>query len=479
MKRYERLAAEIAGYIDSGAMKPGDRLPSVRQICVSRGVSASTVFKAYYLLEARGIIRARERSGYYVTSGPEPRAARGLAVPLPNAVKTGDVGDLPFKVIESSRLRDIVPFGSAFPSPLLFPLARLGRAMVNVSQHVDPWRSVTDMSPGNAELRQHIALRYVADGIHVHPDDLVITNGALDALDLCLQAVTKPGDCVAVESPAFYGALQALKRHGLRAVEVPTHPSEGIDVKALERIVAIHRPTACWIMPNFQNPLGSSMPDAKKQALVALLADKGIPLIEDDVYGELYFGRQRPLPAKAFDRHGLVLHCSSFSKCLAPGYRIGWAAPGRYLQDVIRLKLGSSLGTSVPVQAALAEYLNRSGFDKHLRQLRQTLLANRDTMLAAIARHLPAGTVVLRPEGGYFLWVQLPEGIDAIALHRRALAAGVSIAPGPIFCPHHGFRHCIRLNYGHPWTPRAEAAMETLGQLIAAGLTGDVDHIAA
>jgi DNA-binding transcriptional MocR family regulator len=333
---------------------------------------------------------------------------------------------------------------------------------------MDPWSAVDDLTPGNAGLRRQIALRYLADGMQVHTDEIIITNGALDALNLCLLAVARPGDSVIIESPAFYGALQALERIGLQAIEVPTHPREGIDLGALATAIERHRPKACWLMTNFQNPLGSLMPDQKKRELVELLTRHDVPLIEDDVYGELYFGARRPLPAKAFDANGLVMHCSSFSKCLAPGYRVGWAAPGRYARAVARHKLTTSLSASAPAQAALAEYLSKGGYDKHLRQLRHALSVQQGAMMQAVVRYFPSGTRATRPHGGYFLWIEMPGQVDALEIHREASALGISIAPGPMFSAQHGFANCLRLNYGHPWDDRAEAALATLGRLVAA-----------
>ncbi|QDZ29306.1 PLP-dependent aminotransferase family protein [Noviherbaspirillum sp. UKPF54] len=471
MKRYEALAEEIAQSIRTGVMKLGDRLPSVRQASTSRGVSPSTVFEAYYLLEARGLIRARERSGYYVTAGakslpPEPDIS---SRPLGDSTNV-DVSQLVFDVLESLKTRDVIPFGSAFPSPLLFPLQRLARSMASSVQEMDPWGTVDDLTPGNAALRRQIALRYLADGLHIHTDEIVITNGALEALNLCLQAVARPGDCIVIESPTFYAALQALERIGLKAIEVPTHPREGVDLEAMALALERHKPKACWLMTNFQNPLGSSMPDEKKQALVELLASHDVPLIEDDVYGELYFGSRRPVSAKAFDTKGLVMHCSSFSKCLAPGYRIGWAVPGRFTQRVARLKVTTTLSASAPAQAALADYLAKGGYDKHLRQLRHALSVQQSAMVQAVARHFPKGTKATRPSGGYFLWIELPGKINTLEIHRQALSLGISIAPGPMFSAHRGFTNCLRLNYGHPWDERAEAALTTLGRLIAANM---------
>jgi DNA-binding transcriptional MocR family regulator len=468
MKRYEALAAEIADSIQTGVLRAGDRLPSVRQASTSRSISPSTVFQAYYLLEAQGLIRARERSGYYVAPGvgqlpPEPELP---SRPQEEAVAL-DISELVFDVLGTTMARDVVPFGSAFPSPLLFPLARLGQVMASSVQKLDPWSTVDDLTPGNATLRRQIALRYLADGMHIHTDEIVITNGALEALNLCLGAVTRPGGSVLVESPTFYASLQALERLGLDAIEVPTHPRDGIELAALEQALQRHRPQACWLMTNFQNPLGSLMPDQKKKDLVELLARYDVPLIEDDVYGELYFGDRRPPPAKAFDTKGLVMHCSSFSKCLAPGYRIGWAVPGRFTRAVAQQKLTTTLATSAPVQAAMAAYLEKGGYDKHLRKLRQTLAAQQALMVQAVGQYFPAGTRATRPSGGYFLWLELPDHVNALDIHRRALALGISVAPGPIFSAKRGFANCLRINYGHAWDARAEQAMATLGQLVA------------
>jgi len=467
MKRYEQLANAIAQSIQEGVLCRGDKLPSVRQASASRNVSPSTVFQAYYLLEARGLISARERSGYFVTGGavsipssPEP------ILYTSEALTQVDVSELVFEVLESIRAKNVVPLGSAFPSPLLFPLSNLARTMAASVQIMDPWASVDNLSPGDANLRRQIALRYMIDGLHIATDEIIVTNGALEALNLCLMAVTRPGDTVLIESPTFYAVLQSIERIGLQAVEVPSHPRDGVDLVAMEKAIQRHKPKACWIMTNFQNPLGSLLSDEKKQALVTLLTKYQVPLIEDDVYGELYFGDKRPTPAKAFDTEGLVMHCSSFSKCLAPGYRIGWVAPGLYAKAIQRLKLTTTLSASVPAQVALAKYLQKGGYDKHLRNLRHTLLVNQIKFVAAIERHFPEGTRLTIPQGGYFLWVKLPNGVNALEIHHLALANGISIAPGPIFSAQRGFTDYIRLNYGHIWDARIEASLATLGAIV-------------
>ncbi|EJO93401.1 GntR family transcriptional regulator [Ectopseudomonas mendocina DLHK] len=467
MKRYEKFADEIAALIRTGVLGPGEKVPSVRHASRTYGVSPSTVFQAYYLLEDRGLIQARARSGYFVRE----HAKRPLHEPelTAHAAQTTEVGvsELVFSVLASLKDPHTVPFGSAFPSPDLFPLPRLAKSMAHALRRLSPHEIIADMTAGNADLRRQIALRYMVSGVMLPMEELVISNGAMEALNLCLQCVTQPGDLVAIESPTFYACLQVLERLQLKAVEIPVHPREGIDLGALSDSLRQLPIKACWFMSSLQNPLGASMSEEKKQALYDLLVEHQVPLIEDDVYAELYFGSHPPKPVKSFDREGLVMHCSSFSKSLAPGYRIGWVAGGRYAEQIARLKLMTTISPSVPAQAALADYLQHGGYDRHLRKLRHALEMQQSAMLASAARHFPASTRVTRPSGGYFLWFEFPERLDSLQLLRLALAQGISLAPGPIFSASQGFRHCARLNYGHPWSPRSEQAMEVLGRLVA------------
>jgi len=473
MKRYEHLVELLAGDIRSGRLAPGTRLPSIRTITTQHGLSASTAFKAYYRLEEKGLVRARPRSGYYVTaSAMPPLAAPALGQAASKAARASarvaprlDVSELVFSVLGAVQDPDIVPLGSAFPAPALFPLQRLGKSLARTARQIHGQDAVAHLPQGDPVLRRQIALRYLGMGMPQPAEELIVTSGALEALNLCLTAVAQPGDLIAIESPGFYAGLQALERLKMKALEIPVQPQEGLDLAALAEALKRHPVRACWFMTSFQNPMGVSLSLEKKKALVALLASHDIPLIEDDVYGELYFGNRAPLPAKAFDRKGLVMHCSSFSKTLAPGYRVGWVAPGRFGQQIERLKLMTTLAASLPAQLALADYLQHGGYDKHLRRLRHAMESQLASLLAAIARHFPAGVRVSRPAGGYFVWVELAEGFDALALHQVALEHGISVAPGPIFSARRRFRNCLRLNYGHPWSARFEAAMQTLGAL--------------
>lgn len=462
---YQSLAERVAETITSGMLRPGERLLSVRQACSAYHLSPVTVLQAYYLLEARGLIEARPRSGYYVRARigsrlPEPEMSRPLG-----ASTELDVSDFIFEILESVRDPDVAPLGSSFPSPYLFPLDRLARILASSARRMDPRSTVTDLPPGNEELRRQIALRYLADGADVAPGEIVIVSGAMEGLNLCLQAVSRPGDLIAIESPCFYGCLQAIERLGLKVIEIPTHPRDGIDLLALEDALRQHPIKALLCMLNFQNPLGSVVPDDSRRKLIELLRTHDVPLIEDDVYAELYFGQHRPLLSKSLDSDGLVMHVSSFAKCLAPGYRVGWVAAGRHAEKIRRLKISSSIATNIVAQATLADYLKHGGYENHLRHLRTTLAAQEAMVVAEIERTFPAGTRLARPQGGYFLWLELPAGVDALAIHRQALAQGISIAPGPIFSAKREYRNCIRLNTGHPWSPQIANALGTIAWL--------------
>ena len=464
MKKYEMIAEEIASAIQQGLLKRGDKLPSIRQIQTSKQVNASTVFQAYYLLEARGLIVTRPRSGYYV-AGPL-RSERLLPRPATDAGQptTLQVSDLVFTLLEHIKHPQQIPFGSAFPCPSLFPLSKLADHMTRTVRHMHPQVTVSDIGQGDAELRRQIALRYQLDGKQTDMEEIVVTNGAMEALNLCLAAVTQPGDSVMIESPSFYAALQAIERMGLKAIEVPSDPELGIDLAALEQAIIEHQPKACWLMTNFQNPTGSLMPEAKKQALVALITRHQLPLIEDDVYRELYFGKQRPLPAKHWDNDGWVMHCSSFSKSLAPGYRVGWVSAGRFSEKITRLKLSTTLATSSPAQLALASYLAKGGYDKHLRQLRHQLMLQQLQFTQTIHQSLPSDVRYTLPQGGYFLWLQLPDQQDSLSLFQQAIQHNISLAPGHLFSSQQQYASYVRLNYGHALTTAHRQAIATLGQ---------------
>ncbi len=466
MVQYKALADDLVQLIEAGELRPGERLPSLRECSRRRGLSVSTVLKAYHLLEARGFVQATQRSGFHVSA----RADHYPQLPSSSQPDLGtiqvDKSGLIGQVLHGLKNENVVPLGSAFPDPALFPMTRLTKSLSRSMRKLNPARTVLDIAPGNPGLLRQIALRYHLQGFELDINELLVTNGAMEALNLCLQAVTRPGDAVVIESPSFYACLQAIERLGLRAIEVATDPAQGMDLEALEEAIVRHGPSAVWLMSNFQNPLGSLMPESRKRLLAELLARHQLPLIEDDVYGELYFGERRPPPVKAFDKEGLVLHCSSFSKCLAPGYRIGWAAAGRFSQRVQELQLGTSLSAALPSQLALADYLETGAFDSHLRGLRGVLQRRRDAMLDCVQRYFPTDCRVTQPQGGYFLWLEPAAPSDSFRLYKAALKQGVSIAPGNLFTARDDAISGFRLNYGHPSPEEVERAMQLLAGLL-------------
>ncbi|WP_097419757.1 PLP-dependent aminotransferase family protein [Escherichia coli] len=464
MKKYQQLAEQLREQIASGIWQPGDRLPSLRDQVALSGMSFMTVSHVYQLLESQGYIIARPQSGYYVA--PQAiKMPKATVIPVTRD-EAVDINTYIFDMLQASRDPSVVPFASAFPDPRLFPLQQLNRSLAQVSKTATAMSVIENLPPGNVELRQAIARRYALQGITISPDEIVITAGALEALNLSLQAVTEPGDWVIVENPCFYGALQALERLRLKALSVATDIKEGIDLQVLELALQEYPVKACWLMTNSQNPLGFTLTPQKKVRLVALLNQYNVTLIEDDVYSELYFGREKPLPAKAWDRHDGVLHCSSFSKCLVPGFRIGWVAAGKHARKIQRLQLMSTLSTSSPMQLALVDYLSTRRYDAHLRRLRRQLAERKQRAWQALLRYLPAEVKIHHNDSGYFLWLELPEPLDAGELSLVALTHHISIAPGKMFSTGENWSRFFRFNTAWQWGEREEQAVKQLGKLI-------------
>jgi DNA-binding transcriptional MocR family regulator len=323
---------------------------------------------------------------------------------------------------------------------------------------------------GDPRLRQEIARRALRWGQALSPDDLAITCGCTEALTLALQAVARPGDTIAIESPTYFGLLQAVEALGLKALELPTDATTGIDLAALETALREKAIAACLFASSFNNPLGCTMGEAKKVAILDLLARHRVTLIEDDIYGDIYFGKERPRPFMALDRHGNTIYCSSFSKTIAPGYRIGWIAPGRHMQHVLETKFALTLcGPALP-QAALADFLCSGGYDSHLRRIRRTFEIGLNRMIRAIDAAFPKGTRVTQPAGGFVLWLELPKQIAARRLFDAALAREICFAPGDVFSASNRYGHCLRLSCGHGWDARIERGVQTLGELAHAAL---------
>jgi DNA-binding transcriptional MocR family regulator len=462
---YERVARLVETQIANGALRINDRIPSVRTMSRSAKVSVSTVVQAYVHLENVGLIEARPQSGFYV------RAPVALLEPRPKVTRSRRPISVAAEVLDTCREAltrpDIVPLNGAVTPPALYPTRRLNNIAREILRDRPLNAGEIIMPPGDAELRRQIAKRMAIAGAPTDPDHVVITSGTMDAVTLALRVLCQPGDTVLVESPTYFGLLQAIEHARLKVVEVPNHPGQGIDVAAIRSIVSKTRLAAAVLQPNCNNPVGSQTPDDAKREIVQLLTGAEVPIIEDDVYADLHYGSVRPASLRAYDEAGLVISCGSVSKTIALGYRIGWAVTPQFHADITRAKFYASVACPTLQQLVLARYFASGGYDRHLRRMRAMLAANSQAFVDAVARYFPAGTRVARPTGGVVIWIELPANVDGIELFRTALASRIGIKPGLVFSAKADYRNFIRMSCGLPWSQTIERAIEKLGRLVS------------
>lgn len=466
---FEQLAQRYIKAIEANTLRPGDRLPSIRAMRSQERLSTSTVMQALARLESLGLVEARPRLGAFVRTRrglPTPGSSRPDARPRPVTHSA-----LIAQVLAGLGDERLVPLGVSEPSPSLLPTEELSRAASAVYRQATDAALRYEAPSGYAPLRRAIARRALTWGFAASPDDVIVTCGASEAIHLALSAVTRLGDVVAIESPAYYTTFQVLEALGLKALEIPCDSETGLDLDTLERILRARRIAAVLAVPNFSNPLGSCMPEGAKRRLVRMLAEHDVPLVEDDVYGDVGF-EGRPLAAKAFDTAGGVLLCGSFSKTLAPGWRIGYILPGRHHERVLLRKFALNVATGTGPQRAIARFLDSGAYDRHLRRLRVALSRSAEKMRTAVEWSFPRGTRVSRPRGGYSLWVELPGAIDGSAVHAQALKAGVSLVPGALFGLGGTYSHCIRISFGHAWSDCMHLAVEGVGRIASGMLDG-------
>ena len=465
--KYEILAADLAEMIESGALGPGASLPSVRHMSTQRQVSVTTVLQAYDLLESQGLIEARPRSGFYVrmslaSATQEPELSTPESDPAKVSIQ---------ELVTRLMLRDasnpkLIHLGAAYPPKRFTAVKQLNRGLASVLRRLGDGAADYDLPPGCRDLREQVARRSAHMGCNLSPNELVLTNGCTEAVSLCLRAVCRPGDTVAIESPICFDSLQCLESLRLKALEIPTHPRNGISLDALRFAIQTTRVQACLVISNFNNPLGSCMPEENKRLLAEMLAERKIPLIENDIFGDLHFADKRPNVVKAYDQKGLVMLCSSYSKTLALGYRVGWVSPGRFQKKVEWLKYTSTLAGNTVVSLAVADFLQSGAYRRHLLRIRMAYNRNLTAMRQAIIRDFPSDIRVTRPMGGFLLWVQLAPGVDALQLYKLALKEGIALVPGHVFSASDQYRNFIRLNAAN-WSDDAEKAIRRLGQLCA------------
>ena len=463
--RYQSVEKNIMALIASGALGLGDKLPSLRGFSNRLGVSVSTVNQAYLELERKGVIESRPRSGFFVRQQSKRLPLTETApTPMDHPRPVTRIG-LIQTVLDSVGAADRIPLDVIAPGPELLPLKELARITASVIRD-EPARAMGYAPiPGDPQLIRQIAFRSMEHGLPVAPDDPLITAGCMEALYLSLRSVCRSGDTVLIQSPTYYCFLQLLETLGLRTIEIPSDPKLGVSPKDLLHALRTFDISACVLAPNFNNPDSSLTPDEAKREIVSMLAERSIPLVEDDVSSDLHFGPKRPGTYKQFDQKGLVLLCSSFSKTIAPGYRIGWMLPGRFRQKALEIKATTNVSTSAPAQMAIAEYLRQGHMERHLKKLRAALERQMDTMQLHLGRHFPEGTKVTHPAGGGVLWLELPKAVDSVELFFQARAEKIGIAPGAIFSTQDKFTNYIRISCGFPWTLDVEQGVTRLGEL--------------
>jgi DNA-binding transcriptional MocR family regulator len=464
---YSRIADRLELQIENRTLKAGDKLMSLRALSKEQGISLSTAYKAYAELENKGIVEARAKSGYFVrfSKAQYPKSSE-VPASIPVIQKT-NVDDMIRTVYKTLTKEGMIRFSVSAPSVELIPEAKLNKAMMEALRKSPSSCTQYEEIQGNSELRKQIARQTFNWNGNITEDQVVTTQGCMEALVFCLKAVTEPGDTVAIESPVYFGIFNVLKILGLKVLEIPCHPEDGADLEYLEKTLETVPIKACLFVPNFSNPVGALMPEHRKKHLVEILAAREIPLIEDDIYGEMYFGRTRPKTCKSFDQNGLVMLCSSVSKTLAPGYRVGWCIPGKFMDKVLSNKLTQTVSAATPTQAAIALFFETGRYDLHMRKLRKALHTQCLRYIQAISEYFPADIKVSRPQGGYVLWIELNAGINAFDLFESAIQEDISIAPGQIFSMDARFTNYIRISFGKPFDSTIDAGLKRLGELIS------------
>lgn len=461
---YLKIANAVTEQIKSETLQFGDRLPSLRSAQKLYNVSLNTVKQAYMELESRSLVESRLKYGYYVSQTSQ----RKLALPSIAKMKVSEgentPEDLIGKVFGTIAGTDMTQFALGIPGKSLLPVAQMKKCMINVIKGKHDSGTNYEPVQGSEKLRREIAKWSIVMEGKIAEDDLVITSGAMNGVYNCLMAVTKPGDSVAVESPVYFGILQAIQLLGLKAVEIPTHPITGVDLDALKKVLP--KLSACCFVVNYNNPLGFQMPDENKKELVKMLTEHNVPLVEDDVYGNIYFGAGRPKPCKFYDEAGIVMWVGSVSKTLAPGYRVGWVAPGKFKEKIIRQKLVQTVSSPSLFSDVIADFLEHGRYDHHLRMFRKKLYANYLQIQKSVTQYFPDNTKISEPKGGFMLWLELDKKICTEDLYDEAVSQKVNFAPGRMFSQYNQYQNCMRLNYALEWTDRVESDLEKLGKMI-------------
>lgn len=461
--KYEQLANTLKARIDDKEWLAYEKLPSIRSLAHCYGVSKISVQKALHTLEARDIVFVKFKSGYYVSPVNQNHNIH-IELKKISQPKLVDVPEVFYEIMERSAAFDITPQhinNEQVSTNLLLLNRHISRALRQKPQSNALYYSEP---PGDRNLRHQISKHYRKRNLNITEEQVCITSGCQNSLFLALMATCEAGDIVAIESPAFYGALQLFQQLKLKVIELPSSLTTGLTVQSLQKAAEEWEIKACILTPNFATPTGALMQNKEKRKLVALAAKNNITLIEDDIYGDLGF-HTTVEPLKSYDTQGNVILCSSFSKALSRDLRIGWIITNKHYKKIVHLKLVNQLSTSQAIQNGLTSFMAEGSFDRHIYQYRKTLLKQRDQLINGIKDNWKIPTKFMVPDGGLTIWIELPPEVDTFVLYNQAISEGIIITPGKLFSTTNKFSNNLRLSFAHPTTGSRLQALVRLGEL--------------
>lgn len=474
---YTQIVTEVRRMIVDGVLKIGDRLPANRELARSLGVNRNTVTTAYAELAADGLITSRVGSGTYVSRVPAPAPASRIREQAPPSPMSWE--SLLSVQGRSNWLQDmssydagghVIPLALALPPADLFPLDEFRRCVDRVLRRQGRVLLQLGTTSGYAPLQEYIASQLALSGVNASPDEVLITNGCQQSLDLIRQILVEPGDEVALENPTYPGALSVFCQGGSKYFSVPMGEN-GINLEVLEDVLSQRRAKLIYVVPSFQNPTGVTMNLASRRRLLGIAERYRVPIIEDDIYRELRYDGPDVPPLKSLDEHGLVIYLSSFSKVGFPGLRVGWiAAPRIVIDHLNRVKQRSDLHASLLAQAAIHEFAKSGLLAKHIKRVKKAYAQRRDAMLESLEKHFPDEATWNRPQGGMSVWVRLPDSLNSKQLLLQALENGVAFISGDHFYASSPQQSMMRLSFTMASPHSIEEAVKRLGSLMKSRL---------
>jgi len=437
--KYITIAQQIIASIDMGHIEANSKLPSLRIFCQLHHISMTTALACYRYLEQHGYVIAEYKKGYYVQP-PSPEK-NIINFPIFQSTVTTNITRRELRVAEMGKYS----LATAQLDAKLIDDTLLKRSLKAITKLTN-FTLNYDEAQGNSQLRHQLSKHFNGQGFLCPHEELVITHGCLDAVLMALECVSKPGDVIAITSPCYSGLLDLLAILDRAILEIPS-TANGIELVQLEQAMKANKISACLLTANHQNPTGHSLSNQQKQEVVKLATQYSIPIIEDDVFRELSHQQSIPLPLKYFDQQGWVIWCSSASKTLAPGLRIGWCLPGRFKNKFIQQRMARTLGHNQPLQLALADYIANGYYDTHIKKINRTLAVHCSDYIEFLHLNLPKGSEVFTPNGGLVLWIRLLN-VNSEKLTTMLLTHGVHIRPGNLFSTTELYQDCVRLNIG-------------------------------